>query len=272
MSINELFSLAGGCALVTGATGGIGRIISKAILDLGGDLIIVDHPDVDTELFISELNKGGLNLNQKIFGYSCDLECEESRIKLIQEMLSKHASLSILVNNAAFVGASNLEGWATPFLEQSIETWRRAIEVNLTAPFHLSQGLTPLLKASSVPGGSTIINIASIYGQYGPDWSLYEGSKMGNPAAYAASKGGLIQLTKWLATTLAPSIRVNAISPGGVRRGQSSQFISNYEAKVPLGRMAVENDLVGAIAFLSGAGASYVTGQVISVDGGWGVW
>jgi NAD(P)-dependent dehydrogenase (short-subunit alcohol dehydrogenase family) len=272
MSVNELFSLEGRSALVTGASGGIGRVISKTILDLGGDLIAIDHPDSDIELFISELKDQKPKSIQKISAYHCDLESEESRIKLIQEIFGKHDSLSILVNNAAFVGARGLKGWVSPFPEQSLETWRRAIEVNLTAPFHLSQGLAPLLMASTAAGGSTIINIASIYGQYGPDWRLYQGLEMGNPAAYAASKGGLIQLTKWLATTLAPSIRVNAISPGGIKRGQPSQFVDKYEAKVPLERMAVEGDLIGAIAYLSGAGASYVTGQVISVDGGWGVW
>lgn len=85
------------------------------------------------------------------------------------------------------------------------------MEVNLTAVFDLSKGLAPLLRRGV---GGTIINIASIYGKRGPHWRLYEGTDMGNPAAYAASKGGLIQLTRWLATTLAPEVRANSISPG----------------------------------------------------------
>ena len=120
--------------------------------------------------------------------------------------------------------------------------------------------------------GASIINIASIYGLYGPDWSLYEGTNMNNPAAYAASKGGLIQLTKWLATTIAPEVRVNAISPGGIFRNQSTIFVKRYEDKTPLGRMASEDDFRGAIAYLATDMSKYVTGQNFSVDGGWGVW
>ncbi len=93
-------------------------------------------------------------------------------------------------------------------------TWR-ALEVNLTAGFHLCQLFAPVLKHG--PGGS-IINIASIYGQWGPDYALYEDTAMANPAAYGASKGGLIQFTRWLSTTLAPQVRANVISPGGVAR------------------------------------------------------
>ena len=160
-------------------------------------------------------------------------------------------------------------GWSVPFEDQSVETWRRAIEVNLTAVFDLSQGLHSLLKASK---GGSIINIASIYGMNGVDWSLYEGTSMSNPAAYAASKGGLIQLTRWLATTIAPEVRVNAIAPGGIFRNQPEGFVKRYEAKTPLGRMATEEDFRGAIAYLSSDLSRYVTGHVLMVDGGWSSW
>jgi NAD(P)-dependent dehydrogenase (short-subunit alcohol dehydrogenase family) len=175
----------------------------------------------------------------------------------------------VLINNAAFTGTAGLEGWVVPFEEQSVSTWRRALEVNLTAAFDLVKGLAPILARSE---GGSVINIASIYGAYGPDHRLYADTPMGNPAAYAASKGGLIQLTRWLATTLAPRVRVNSISPGGIRRGQPAAFIERYEQRTPLGRMAVEDDFRGAIAFLATDLSRYVTGQDLAVDGGWGVW
>ncbi len=118
----------------------------------------------------------------------------------------------------------------------------------------------------------SIINIASTYGIVGPDYSLYEGTEMGNPAAYAASKGGLIQLTRWLSTTMAPNTRVNAVSPGGVFRHQPEKFVSRYEKRTPLARMATEEDFKGVIAFLAGDLSSYVTGQNIVIDGGWTTW
>ena len=154
------------------------------------------------------------------------------------------------------------------FSKQSIETWNRALEVNLTSPFHLSQGIADLLKKNN---NGSIINIASIYGFKAPDYSLYSGTKMGNPAAYSSSKGGLIQLTKWLSSTLAPDVRVNALSPGGIWRNQPTKFVERFESKTPLGRMGTEEDLKGAIAYLASDLSAYVSGQNIVVDGGWTV-
>ncbi|MBT5470444.1 MAG: SDR family oxidoreductase, partial [Nitrospina sp.] len=102
--------------------------------------------------------------------------------------------------------------------------------------------------------------------------NLYEGTSMSNPAAYGVSKGGLIQFTRWLATTIAPNVRVNAISPGGVFRNQPESFVRRYEAKTPLKRMAIEDDFRGVVAYLASDLSKYVTGQNFSVDGGWGAW
>ena len=115
-------------------------------------------------------------------------------------------------------------------------------------------------------------NIGSIYGDLGPDWRIYEGTQLANPAAYSASKGGLIQLTRWLATTIAPKIRVNTISPGGIYRGQPKDFVERYASKTPLGRMATEDDIRGAIGYLSSDLSRYVTGQNLKIDGGWSAW
>jgi NAD(P)-dependent dehydrogenase (short-subunit alcohol dehydrogenase family) len=106
----------------------------------------------------------------------------------------------------------------------------------------------------------------------GPDLSLYEETNLGNPAAYAATKGGLLQLTRWLATVLAPDVRVNAISPGGVWRNQPEDFLKRYVAKTPLRRMATEEDLKGAVAYLASDLSAYVTGHNLVVDGGWTTW
>ena len=91
-------------------------------------------------------------------------------------------------------------------------------------------------------------------------------------AAYAASKGGLIQLTRYFATLFAPAVRVNSVSPGGVERGQPELFRQRYNARTPLGRMATEEDMKGVIAFLASDLSAYVTGQNIAVDGGWTAW
>jgi NAD(P)-dependent dehydrogenase (short-subunit alcohol dehydrogenase family) len=198
-----------------------------------------------------------------------DLEDEAATNTAIPQVLDAFGRLDILINNAAFVGSNNLKGWSTGFSEQTVGTWRRAIEVNLTAAFALCQSAAPHLAKSK---HGSIINLASIYGVTGPDWRLYEGTEMGNPAAYAVSKGGLIQLTKWLSTTLAPDVRVNAISPGGVIRNQPQKFQDRYQEKTPLGRMAIEEDFKGIVALLASDASAYITGQNIIVDGGWSVW
>jgi NAD(P)-dependent dehydrogenase (short-subunit alcohol dehydrogenase family) len=236
------------------------------LAELGADLILVDRPDSDFMVLKQELiERWGVQVENRI----CDLEDQNERTDLIEAIVDSGLGLDILVNNAAFVGTSELPGWGVSFENQTVETWRRAIEVNLTAVFDLSKGLYPLLKLSE---SGTIVNIASIHGIHGPDWRLYEGTNMSNPAAYAASKGGLIQLTRWLATTVAPEVRVNAIAPGGIFRNQPEEFVRRYEVKTPLGRMAREDDFRGAIAYLASDLSRYVTGVNIAIDGGWGAW
>jgi NAD(P)-dependent dehydrogenase (short-subunit alcohol dehydrogenase family) len=265
-TIKELSNLKGRRALITGATGGLGKVMAATLAELGADLILVDRLEPDLDIWSKNLTeRWGVKVEWQV----CDLEQQAQRTELIASLKSSSHGLNILINNAAFVGASDLEGWAVPFELQTVETWRRALEVNLTAIFDLCQSLTPLLKIAE---GSSIINVASIYGLYGPDWSLYEGTSMSNPAAYGASKGGLIQFSRWLATTIAPDIRVNAISPGGIFRSQAEVFVRRYESKTPLGRMATEDDFRGVVAYLASDLSKYVTGQNISVDGGWGVW
>jgi NAD(P)-dependent dehydrogenase (short-subunit alcohol dehydrogenase family) len=265
-SILELSSLRGRVALITGAAGALGRVFSDTLAELGADLILVDRKGTEIDHLGEELTRmWGVGVRHRY----CDLEQQDARTDLVNWVLASDSPISILINNAAFIGDTELDGWSVPFEAQSVDTWRRAIEVNLTAPFDLCQGLTPALRKSK---GASIVNISSIYGQFGPDWGLYDGTSMGNPAAYSTSKGGLIQLTRWLATTVAPDVRVNSISAGGIFRNQPFDFVKRYEGKTPLARMANEDDFRGAIAYLASDLSKYVTGHNLIVDGGWGVW
>lgn len=265
-TIKKMSNLSLRNSLITGATGHLGETFAHTLAEMGSDLILVDKPGADLESLSLKLQD---KWSVKIETYHCDLEIEEQISELISALNRSRKNLNILVNNAAFVGSADLEGWTVDFSKQSIKTWRRAIEVNLTAVFELSQGLYPLLKNSQ---GASIINVASTYAIHGPDWSMYEGTNMGNPAAYAVSKAGLVGLTRWLATTIAPDVRVNAIAPGGIHRDQPKSFVKKYSDRTPLKRMAGEDDLRGVVAFLASDLSEYVTGQVIEVDGGWGVW
>jgi NAD(P)-dependent dehydrogenase (short-subunit alcohol dehydrogenase family) len=265
-SLREMMSLDGRVALVTGGAGHIGRAIANGLAELGASIAIADVAAPGGETAAAALAADFL---VRAAEFACDFEQPADVKELPRRVREKFGRIDILVNCAAFVGTSGLEGWAVPFEQQAPETWRRALEVNLTAPFILVQAAAGDLAAS---GHGSVINISSIYGLAGPDWRLYEGTSLGNPAAYAASKGGLIQMTRWLATTMAPEVRVNAIAPGGVFRNTQEPFLSRYISRTPLGRMATEEDLKGAAAYLAGDLSAYVTGQCLAVDGGWTAW
>ena len=266
-SIEELISLKGRRALVTGANGHLGKEISYTLAELGADLVLLDLPNTNFQKIIENLTKINKNINIEII--DCDLEDESSRNDLIEKINQEGKSLDILVNNAAFVGSTNISGWSEDFENQSLESWRRAIEVNVTSVFHLTKGLaTSLIRSNH----NSIINIASIYGVVAPNYSIYKNTPIANPSAYAVSKAGVIHLTKWLSTTLAPDIRVNSISPGGVYNDNLPEiFVKQYSEKVPMERMASSEDIKGAISFLATDLSSYITGQNIIVDGGWTV-
>jgi NAD(P)-dependent dehydrogenase (short-subunit alcohol dehydrogenase family) len=263
-TLTDLADLSGRRTVITGGAGHLGRVMAQTLAGMGADLVLVDLDSEKLEGIGEELKNRFSSVVQTI---SCDLESEEERGDLAKTVLEA-GEINVLINNAAFVGTTELSGWAEPFEKQTLVAWRRAMEVNLTAAFHLCQLFAPALK---VCRGSSIINVGSIYGSIAPDWSLYEGTDMANPAAYGVSKAGLVQLTKWLASTLAPSVRVNSISLGGIERGQPQAFIGRYIKKTPLCRMACEKDIIGAIAFLSSDLSSYVTGHNLSVDGGWSI-
>jgi NAD(P)-dependent dehydrogenase (short-subunit alcohol dehydrogenase family) len=265
-SIKELMNLSDRVALITGGAGHIGSEFADTLLECGAHVVIVDFNSDKLKAVKEKFNKTYPN---KVSTYEVNLE-DESQVRSLGPYIQKEfGHLEILINNAGFVGENKLEGWVVPFEEQSAITWRRAMEVNLTAPFELIQTLTPLMRKSKK---GSIINIGSHYGVVGPDMRIYHETTMGNPAAYAASKGGLIQLTRWLSTVLAPDIRVNTITPGGVKRTQPENFQKEYVFRVPLQRMASEEDYKGALIYLASDLSRYMTGQNLIVDGGWTAW
>ncbi|MFZ4594682.1 MAG: SDR family oxidoreductase [Verrucomicrobiaceae bacterium] len=265
-TFRELSELNGRVALVTGGAGHLGRAFCRVLVELGCRVAVVDVQDSALESFTVELNT---LRKESSLSLAVDLRDTDAIRRLPNRVVEQWSRLDILVNNAAFVGTSKLPGWGVPFPQQEVEAWRSCLEVNLTAPFVLAQACaTPL----SSHGTGSIINISSIYGALGPDLTLYEGTKMANPAAYGASKGGLLQLTRYLATVLAPHVRVNAICPGGIARGQADEFVQRYEKRTPMGRMGDEGDFIGTLAYLASDLSRYVTGQVLMVDGGWSAW
>ena len=265
-SIQELSNMKGKVSLITGGGGHIGKAIAETVAELGSDVLLIDlEAAVDSD-FSQRL---ATEYGTRIDWLASDLTKKDTISEIVDHLNATGTPLDVLINNAAFVGTSDLQGWSTDFENQSVESWNKAMNVNSTSIFTLTQACTPLLRQSS---SASIINISSIYGMLGPDLRIYKDTNMGNPAAYAMSKGGVIQFTRWLSTVLAPTIRVNCISPGGVKRNQAESFQEAYCQKTPLQRMATEEDFKGAVAFLASNLSTYVTGHNLVVDGGWSAW
>lgn len=252
-------SLTGRTAVVTGGAGPLGRVLAGALVSAGARVVVVDRAGVDETVAA---------LGDETLGVTADLMSPEG-LTAVEQRVTELGACDVLVHNAAFTGTSGIPGYAVPFDEQTDEAFAMATWLNLTVPFSLTRRLAPLLRAG---GHGSVITVSSIYGLVGPNMGLYEGTRMGNPAAYGATKGGLVQLTRYLATVLAPDIRVNGFAPGGIERGQDQAFLDRYSRLTPLGRMATEQDFAGVVTWLAGDESAYVTGQVVAVDGGWTAW
>ncbi len=264
--LDDLLRLDGRVALITGGAGYLGLAYGEALSELGANVVVVDRDQAACDARACDLAQHG---GRQAMGIAADLARDDAAEVAVSRALDRFGRLDVLINNAAFTGMSGLKGYAVPFEDQLLEAWDLAYRVNLTAVFLFCKAAHKALAASTK---GSIINISSIYGMVGPDFRLYEGTTMGNPAVYAATKGGIIQLTRYLATAFAPSIRVNCVTPGGIERGQPAAFHERYNAKTPLGRMGREEDFKGPIALLAGDASAYMTGQNIVVDGGWTVW
>ena len=265
-TLKQMMDLQDRVALITGGAGHIGRAVGESLAELGCAIAVLDIDQAAAQTVAVDLAQ---NYNVKASAFAVDLADTTAVKTTPARVVEQFGRLDVVIHSAAYGGDTKFPGWAVPFDEQTTEAWERALRVNLTSAFALAQAARQPLTDS---GHGSIVLISSIYGLVGPDMSLYEDTSMANPAGYGASKGGLLQLMRHLSTVFAPKVRVNAISPGGVWRQQPEAFHNRYRARTPLGRMATEEDLKGAAAYLSSDLSSYVTGHNLVVDGGWTIW
>jgi NAD(P)-dependent dehydrogenase (short-subunit alcohol dehydrogenase family) len=267
-----LFDLTGKTAIVTGAGGILGRHFSAALAAHGAALALVD---IDGDAIDALAAKLQAKHPAKILAIPCDLADPTAVEDMIQAAAKALGGIDIVHNNAVTKGDS-LEAMFAPAESYAPETWRQHMAVNLDGAFHVMKSAGSLMLDQG--RGGSIISTASIYGLLGADDRIYEGSnymgmQINTPPSYAAAKAGLIGLTRYFAARWgSDGIRVNAIAPGGVESGQNDVFSQCYGARVPMGRMARADEIVGAVVWLASDAASYVTGQVISVDGGLTAW
>lgn len=264
--VKSLMDISGRKALVTGGAGHIGFMTAQTLVELGADVTLLDLDEIACQESVAKISRPE---QTSLFALPCDLTNEQATRSAVQKSISLMGGLDILVHCAAYVGTTEVAGWAVPFKEQTIVAWNAAMSVNLTSVFTMMQEGREALAAS---GNGSVIFFGSIYGTVGNDMRLYQGTGIESPAAYPASKGGIIQLARYFATFFAPQIRVNTISPGGVWRDQPDDFHERYIYRTPMGRMATEEDLKGAVAYLASDLSAYVTGHNLAVDGGWTAW
>jgi NAD(P)-dependent dehydrogenase (short-subunit alcohol dehydrogenase family) len=254
---DDMFSLAGQVAVVSGGAGLYGRHIAQALSAAGAHVALAARGVAACQETAAALNGEGGSAS----AHELDLTSEESIKALRASVVADYGSIDILINNAVARGGGDM-------LTTTAEDWAATSLVNSLGLFLMTRecGEQMIAQRSGV-----IVNIASIYGMVGPDFTLYGSTGMTNPAFYAYDKGGMINFTRYLAAFYAPyGIRANCISPGGLATpDQPAEFVANYQARVPLGRLAGPEDIKGPIIFLAAPASQYVTGVNLPVDGGW---
>ena len=257
MKTLDLFRLDGKVALVSGGAGIVGRHIARGLAEAGAVTILASRTAGACEGVAQALAGEGLRTE----GEQCDFAAEDAIRALRDRILARHGRLDVLVNNAVARAGGDLD-------DVTGEQWDAVMALNSTGLFLACRVLSePMVRQRA----GSIVNIASIYGMVGPQFSIYRGTPVHNSASYAFAKGGMINFTRYLASYLAPhKVRVNCLSPGGfVTPETPAEFERNYSERTPLGRMAAGADIQGAVVFLASDAAGYITGQNLAVDGGW---
>jgi NAD(P)-dependent dehydrogenase (short-subunit alcohol dehydrogenase family) len=261
------FRLDGRVAFLSGATGHLGRFMAKALVEAGAHVVLNGRRKDVLKTFAAELKKSGHHVSTACF----DVTDEDAVVRNISLIGKKHGRLDIIVNNASQGRPGTIENTTRADFEQ-------VFRVNVVAAGQIIQAAMPLLRESAKStAGSSVVNIASMYGSVSSDSSIYGSSGAHNPPSYSAAKGGLIQLTRYAACHLASDrIRVNCISPGPFPAQRYLQndpgFHDRLKAKVPMGRTGEPQELSGPLLFLASDASSYVTGINLAVDGGWTAW
>ena len=212
MGTQDFPSLKDRVVLITGGSGHIGSTLAEAFLDRGA-LVATTDINEDPAIVVSDREEDGLA--DRYAHFVVDLLDNSAVAELPAKVLGAFGRLDVVVCCAGFIGSSASEGWAVPFADQSENMWEKVLQVNLTSNFTLIKAAADALAQD---GLGSVILVGSIYGALGPQPALYDGLEIDNPAGYAVSKAALTQLANWLSTVMAPHVRVNAVTPGGVFR------------------------------------------------------
>lgn len=269
----NLFDVADKVAIVTGGLGQLGRRFSLALADHGAKVVVLDvrvNDQIVAERFGKEAKMG------RFLFLAADVTSKPSLELARKKINAAWGKPHVLINNAAIDAPPSAPATENgPVESYPEESWNKVLDVNLKGVFLCCQVFGGQMADA---GRGSIINICSIYGMVSPDQRIYEyrskeGTPFFKPIAYSVSKSGMLNLTRYFATLWATKgVRVNTLTLGGVWNNQDETFLRNYSARVPLGRMAREDEYNGAVIFLASEASSYMTGSNLIIDGGWTAW
>jgi gluconate 5-dehydrogenase len=258
MNVRDLFDLAGKVAIVTGGSRGLGLEMATALGEAGATIIITAR----RERLLSAAEESLRQANIETLAVQCDVADADQVAAAVARTIDRFGRIDVLVNNA---GVS----WAEPVETMPVQKWRDVMDANATGCFLMSQ--TAGREMIRLGSGGSIINVASVMGVVGITPTILDA------AGYTASKGAIISLTRDMAVKWAPhGIRVNAVAPGFFETRMSAGVLARSQSEIeritPMGRIGRPGELKGVALFLASAASSYVTGQVLSVDGGATAW
>ena len=265
--IDNIFSLSGKTAIVTGAAGQLGGEYVRALLGAGASVAALDIRPDNPKGNLKEIESERFQLTE------VDITSRASIQSALETVTARFGNPDILINNAAIDAPPDAcEQETGPFETYPESSWELMMDVNLKGLFLCCQVIGGHMART---GGGSIINISSIYGMVSPDQRIYEykDKPFFKPVTYSVTKSGILNLSRYLATYWAKNnVRVNTLTLGGVFNNQDNVFLENYTDKVPLGRMAKQNEYNGAILYLASGASSYMTGANIIIDGGYSCW
>lgn len=257
MKVNDLFSLKGKTAVVTGGSGLYGRQMVEALASAGAEVWTASRNLKSNDEYAKKMRDRGL----KVYAGVIDQGDEKSILSFLESITKDGKKVDILVNNSVLR--------ITTDYHCDSELFDQSMHVNATGLMMISRAFGDHMAEN---GGGSIINIGSYMGVLGPDYELYKGTEMSTDFAgdYFFHKGGMLNYTRFLASLYgSKNIRCNILNLGGFFNNQPEEFVKRYCAKTFLGRMANETDIMGAVVFLASDASAYITGSAISVDGGY---